>query len=105
MSRNRRTKSHAQSNHEPMLVSEVHEEPVIDDETAFSEESVLGIVHNCLTLNIREEPEKDAGVVCSISCLTEVMVDENESTDEFYKICTASGIEGYCMKKYISVHP
>lgn len=100
MSRNRRPKSFVQPSPDPVPVSEIHEETPMPEE-----EPVLGIVHQCQTLNVREEPDKDADIVCSIQCLTEVMVDENESTDEFYKICTASGIEGYCMKKYISVHP
>ena len=102
MSRNRHSKSHAQPVPLEQTIPEVHEEPVTASE---QKEPVLGIVHQCLTLNVREEPDKDSGVVCSIQCLTEVMVDEEESTQDFYKICTASGIEGYCMKKYISVHP
>lgn len=98
MSRNRH-RPYAQPPQEVESVSEIREEPTT------LEEPVLAIVHQCHTLNVREEPDKDAAIVCSIQCLTEVMVDENESTDEFYKIYTASGIEGYCMKKYISVHP
>jgi len=40
-------------------------------------------------------------VICTINCHAEVEIDELESTDDFYKICTASGVEGYCMKKFI----
>ena len=102
MSRNRRSKFHAQPTSPEETIPEIHEEQIVSQEL---KEPVLGIVHQCLTLNVREEPDKDSGIVCSIQCLTEVMVDEEESTQDFYKICTASGIEGYCMKKYISVHP
>lgn len=102
MSRNRRSKFHAQSTSPEQTIPEIREEHVASSEL---EEPVFGIVHQCLTLNVREEPDKDSGIVCSIQCLTEVMVDEEESTQDFYKIRTASGIEGYCMKKYISVHP
>lgn len=102
MSRNRRSKSHAQPAPPEQTIPEIHEELVTSQEP---KEPVLGIVHQCLTLNVREEPDKDSGIVCSIQCLTEVMVDEEESTPDFFKIYTASGIEGYCMKKYISVHP
>ena len=80
-------------------------EASVSEEINVSEEPVLGLVHNCLTLNVREEPEKDATILCSIQSLTEVMIDNVKSTDEFYKICTASGIEGYCLKRYISTHP
>lgn len=30
---------------------------------------------------------------------TMLVIYENESTEEFYKVYTASGIEGFCMKK------
>lgn len=62
-----------------------------------------GIVAGCTKLNVREEPQPDAEVVCAIDCTTEVMVYEQESTDAFYKICLASGIEGFCMKKFINL--
>lgn len=68
-----------------------------------TKEIKIGVVTDCLSLNIRKEPKSDAEVLCSIPCLTEVTIEENESTDEFYKICTGSGIEGFCMKKYIAV--
>jgi hypothetical protein len=33
----------------------------------------------------------------------EVAINKEESTAEFYKVCTASGVEGFCMKKFITV--
>ena len=62
-----------------------------------------GIVTDCLTLNIRKDPDINSEVVGNIKCLSEIMIEDKESTDEFYKICTASGKEGFCMKKYIVV--
>lgn len=64
---------------------------------------VIGKVVNCVNLNCREEPIVDATVICRIGVNSEVVIDEDESTDEFYKICTECGYEGYCMKKYIEV--
>jgi uncharacterized protein YgiM (DUF1202 family) len=69
------------------------------------ERTVIGVVTNCLNLNIRRKPKADASVICKITSLTEIMIDEKESTDEFYKVCTAAGIDGFCMKKYIAVNP
>lgn len=66
-------------------------------------EPTSGIVTDCLKLNIRKEPNPNSRIVCAIDCLTEVIIDEKESTDEFYKICTVSGIEGFCMKKFITI--
>ena len=66
---------------------------------------LLGLVSNCKKLNVRERPTVHAPVVCEIVCQTELMVDEKESTEEFYKVCTAAGIEGFCMKKFIAIQP
>lgn len=65
---------------------------------------IIGVVADCTKLNVRESPSMDADVVCEISKHTEVMISDSESTDDFYKICTDSGIEGFCMKKFITVH-
>lgn len=66
---------------------------------------LLGIVANCKKLNVRERPTVHAPVVCEIVCQTELMIDEKESTEEFYKVCTAAGVEGFCMKKFIAIQP
>ena len=69
------------------------------------EEIKIGLVSNCKKLNVREKPTVEASVVCEIVCGTELMIDEQESTEEFYKVCTAAGIEGFCMKKFIAIQP
>lgn len=66
-------------------------------------EPKMGIVVDCKKLNVREQPSSSAAVLGIIPAETELMVDENESTDEFYKILMASGLEGFCMKKYIMI--
>lgn len=66
-------------------------------------EPTTGVVTNCLKLNVREEPDSDGAIVCAINCDTKVIIDKAESTAEFYKICTESGIEGFCMKKFITI--
>lgn len=75
-------------------VSETHDE---------TEGIKIGLVSNCKKLNVREKPTIEAPVVCEIVCQTEVMIDEKESTEEFYKVYTAAGIEGFCMKKFIAI--
>ena len=79
---------------------------VHDTENEKSNEEVkIGVVTNCNKLNVREEPSLEAGIICEVDSQTELMIDERESTDEFYKVFTASGLEGFCMKKFISVQP
>lgn len=77
------------------------EEDEIPEVFVTEPEPVYGRVVNCDRLNVREEPDTDADVVCVIKALTEVEIDESESTDEFYKIYLSSGLEGYCMRKFI----
>ena len=63
----------------------------------------LGKVVGCVKLNVREEPSTKASVVFEITVGSMVFIDETCSTDEFYKICTEHGVEGYCMKKFIEI--
>lgn len=63
----------------------------------------LGKVVGCVKLNVREEPSAKASVVFEIAVGSKVFIDETCSTDEFYKICTEHGVEGYCMKKFIEI--
>lgn len=65
--------------------------------------TTVGVVDGCYMLNVRKEPNTDADVVCVIKVGATVEINEAESTDEFYKVCTAAGATGYCMKKYIKV--
>ena len=64
---------------------------------------VIGVVTGCNKLNVRKMPKPDAAVVSELVASSEVMIDEDKSTVEFYKVCTASGVEGFCMKKFITI--
>lgn len=81
------------------------EEPVVEAEQPVEEvvEQKMGVVVDCVKLNVREFPDPNADVVCTINASTNLIIDEDESTDEYYKICTEAGVEGYCMKKFIAV--
>ena len=85
---------------------EIDEIEDIDVEDEVEDNDVLiGTVSGCSRLNVRFRPNSKSDIVCEIDNNTEVMIDESESTDDFYKVYIASGIEGYCMKKYIDVQP
>lgn len=62
-----------------------------------------GVVTDCFRLNVRKEPNPDAEVLAVIDFLSDVTVDMNASTDAFYKVRTADGVDGFCMKKYIAL--
>ena len=76
-------------------------EPAIEPAIETAPAPKIGRVFGCTSLNVRKAPKTNAMIICTINCHAEVEIDELESTDDFYKICTASGIEGYCMKKFI----
>lgn len=83
------------------IVEPVTEETLVDDSTL---ESVLeAIVVNCSKLNVREKPSSDAKILCELKKGSVVLIETENSTDTFYKIVTITGIEGYCVKEYISV--
>lgn len=79
----------------------IEDEPVIETEEINHE--LYGVVTNCLRLNIRKKPDKDSSVVVVVTCLDELKIDTDTSTDDWYAVCTASGIEGFCMKKFIAI--
>lgn len=62
-----------------------------------------GIITDCLYLNVRKLPDINADVAVVIDALTQVVVDLDASTEDFYKVATSDGIEGFCMKKYITL--
>ena len=66
-------------------------------------EPIIGHVVRCAKLNVRKVPDADAEVLGTILAGAEVMIDESESTDDFYNVCTASGFEGFCMRQFIEV--
>ena len=63
----------------------------------------MGTVRRCLSLNVRKDPSLGAEIVGEIFLNSEVEVDLTQSTEDFYKVCTVSGLEGFCMRKYIKV--
>lgn len=71
-----------------------------------SSELVRGVVANCMSAQVFEYPSEDAQVIKYINALTDVMVEIDDfdyEFSDFYKICTETGLEGYCLKKFIAV--
>ena len=65
--------------------------------------TIIGTVVDCVRLRVRESSSSNAAVICEIPKDSEVLIDDKESTDDFYKVCTESGAEGFCMKKFIAL--
>lgn len=97
---------------EPVVTEETPaiEDAVVDPvtpastvETKEDDKEIIGVVVKCEKLNVRKEPASDAEVLTTIPKGAELQIDISESTENFYKVCTGAGIEGYCVKDYISI--
>lgn len=84
-------------------------DPVVEAEAEQAQEIVeeavptVGFVDNCECLRVRKESNVDSEELCIINKLSKVVIDLDNSTDYFYKVTTSEGVEGYCMKKFITI--
>lgn len=90
---------------EPAVEAEVEqvtpevEVPVHEDQPKFT----VGKITGCYSLNVREHPDTKADVLCSLPASTEVQVDMSNDYVDWYHV-NANGVDGFCMKKYISIN-
>lgn len=70
-------------------------------ETVVLPETVEGTVVNCTKLNVRAMPSTNAEIVCVLDAMSKIEIDVSKSTDEWFKVCTAMGADGYCMRKHV----
>lgn len=66
--------------------------------------TVAGMVVGCARLNVRAEASLFADVVCVLNAQSEIEIDVNKSDKDWFYVCTATGIEGYCMRKFVEAH-
>ena len=89
------------------IIEETAAEPVDQPvEESPKKESKVGIVANCEKLNLRRSPLKDsdgANIITELLPGVAVIIDEDESTPNFYKVTTETGLEGYCMRQFIEL--
>lgn len=63
-------------------------------------ESLLGMVVYD-RIKVYEQPSEFSEVICEIKKDTVLLIDEEQSTKDFYSICTETGIVGFCMNKFV----
>lgn len=90
---------------EDPVVAPVTPDPTADlgPEPKDDTDEIIGVVTECVKLNVRKEPAADAEILTTIPLGAEVQIDVFESTEDFYKVCTGAGVEGYCVKDYINI--
>lgn len=80
----------------------VIEDEVVNEEQ--KEEKVIGVVCNCEKLNVRKKPNVKSEVAAIIGKGVEVEIINSDSTEDFYSVRGVNQfVNGYCMKKYISI--
>ena len=93
---------------EPVVeaVAEPVVEPVVEAPVEKKPEPTLtpGVVTGCMKLNVRANPQSVADIVCVIDAKSEVKIDMTKSNDDWFRVNTAAGVDGYCMKKFINVN-
>jgi hypothetical protein len=81
--------------------------PVLVNETVETKpipKTVEGMVVGCAKLNVRAEASLFSDVICTLNAQSEIEIDIEKSDRDWFYICTATGIEGYCMRKYVEAH-
>lgn len=81
---------------EPMEIK-MENKPVVESKI------VKGVVANCAKLNVRAEPKVTADIVCVLDNNSEMEINADKSNKDWYAVCTATGVEGYCMRKFVNV--
>lgn len=61
-----------------------------------------GKVTGCTCLNVRNANNLDAKIVAVIGAGSTVTIDKSKSTPDWYYVTNEDGVEGFCMKPYIT---
>lgn len=81
------------------------EEKIEESVDVEAEPVVIGKVTDCIKLNVRRGAVITADVREVIKEGALVEINEKRSTDDWYRVRTESGTEGFCMKEYITKLP
>lgn len=82
----------------------------VDDEEETNEDKeegidialVIGHI-TCNKLYVRSEANKESASLGIIDSTIDLAIDESNSTEDFYKVTTSNGIEGYCIKDFVKI--
>lgn len=67
------------------------------------DDQVLAVIDNCEEACVYEEPSSDSDILGMLKQGSEVIVDLNDSTDDFYMLYTKYGLGGFCLKEFVSI--
>ena len=64
---------------------------------------VIGKISGFKKLYVRKEASKDSEPVGIVTDKDDLSIDVAHSTDDFYKVITSNGLEGYCVKEFVKI--
>ena len=85
------------------IENEVKQEETVEVVEEVKDIIVEGYVTGCEKLNVRDGNSPNAKVLCILNKNDVVQVDLTYVIGDWYKVCTAAGVKGYCMTKFISI--
>lgn len=83
-------------------VIEVSEE--LNETPAEEPALLIGVVTGCARLNIRAEASYDSEILTVINAGSELQIHGSGTTDDFFKVTTEFGIDGYAMCQFVSIN-
>ena len=75
--------------------------PSIDNNVENNE--IIGKINGFKNLYVRKEASKDSEPVGIVTDKDDLSLDVAHSTDDFYKVITSNGLEGYCVKEFVKI--
>lgn len=87
------------------VTEEVTEPEVIvpNIEDGVENNEVIGKISGFKKLYVRKEANKDSEPVGIVTDKDDLSIDVIHSTDDFYKVITSNGLEGYCVKEFVKI--
>lgn len=87
------------------VTEEVTEPEVIvpNIEDGVENNEVIGKISGFEKLYVRKEANKDSEPVGIVTIKDDLSIDVAHSTDDFYKVITSNGLEGYCVKEFVKI--
>ena len=101
--KNNYNKQYRPTKTEPVVEETVEETVEVTEPSKEEPTYSNAYIVDCSSLNIRCAPSIDADIMCSVGSRTSLQVELAKSTDDWFKVCTPAGIDGYCMRKYVRI--
>lgn len=86
-------------------IEEVTEPEVIvpNIEDGVENNEVIGKISGFEKLYVRKEANIDSEPIGVVTDKDDLSIDISHSTNDFYKVITSNGLEGYCVKEFVKI--